>query len=374
MTSTSVTTAASSQSQDSFSSTADPSASTTSLTPLLSDMTVDTTDPQKPTDAIGGVEVVAAEAQHATEVEHSMGVIEACKLYPAAMGWSIFFSVGIIMTAYDPQVLGQLYATPAFQRDFGYLYKGEYIIPAAWQSGLSMGNPIGQCVGALAAGYPLEWYGRKKTFAACVIMTSALIFIQFFARSIQVLLVGELLGGLVLGTYTVIAPAYASEVCPLPLRGMLTSYANLCFVIGQLIANGVIAGTSQWSSHWAYSAPFAIQWLWPAIILAGLPFAPESPWWLVRQGRMEEAEKSLRRLASKTVDVKPTLAIIVETDALEQEMEAGTTYMDCFRKTNWRRTEIAIGVYTIQVFSGIYLIGYGTYFFERKSGLYFRIF
>ncbi len=65
------------------------------------------------------------------------------------------------MTAFDPQLLGSLYATPAFQRDFGYLYKGSYIISAPWQTALGMGNPIGQVVGALAASYPLEKYGRK---------------------------------------------------------------------------------------------------------------------------------------------------------------------------------------------------------------------
>lgn len=148
------------------------------------------------------------------------------------------------------------------------------------------------------------------------------------------------------------------------LRGILTSYVNLCFVMGQLIANGVISGTSQLSNHWAYSAPFAAQWVWPLVILIGLPFAPESPWWLVRKGRTEEAERSLRRLASQTVDVKPTLAMIIETDRLEQELEAGSTYLDCLKPINRRRTEIAIGVYSIQVVSGVYLVGYATYFFE----------
>lgn len=200
-----------------------------------------------------------------------------------------------------------------------------------------------------------------------MIGTASCIFIQFFARSLPVLLAGELLGGLILGTYATIAPTYASEVCPIALRGVLTAYINLCFVIGQLLANGVLAGTSQLSTHWAYSAPFAMQWLWPLIILAGMPFAPESPWWLVRKGRIDEAERSLKRLASANVDVKPTLAMIIETDRLEHEMETGTTYMDCFKKINIRRTEISVGVYTIQVFSGIILVGYATYFFQRKS-------
>lgn len=130
------------------------------------------------------------------------------------------------------------------------MYKGKWIISAPWQTGLSMGSPIGQVVGAFYASYPMEWFGRKLTFGACVILTTGFVFIQFFARSLPVLLVGELLGGLVLGTYATIAPTYASEVCPVALRGVLTSYINLCFVIGQLIANGVIAGTSKLDSHW----------------------------------------------------------------------------------------------------------------------------
>ncbi|KXS94500.1 hypothetical protein AC578_4506 [Pseudocercospora eumusae] len=311
--------------------------------------------------------IAGEEARQAIEDEHNLTFFEALKLYPTAVFWSIFFSLGIIMTAFDPQLLGQLYATPAFQKDFGYEYQGEWIISAPWQTGLGMGNPIGQVVGAFFASYPMEWFGRKKTFGVCVILTAGFIFIQFFARSLPVLLVGELLGGLVLGTYATIAPTYASEVCPVALRGLLTSYVNLCFVIGQLIANGIIAGTSQLDTHWAYSAPFAAQWFWPLVILVGWPFAPESPWWLVRMNRLEDAEHSLRRLASPRVDVKPTLAMMIETDRLEQELEAGVTYWDCFKKINLRRTEIAIGVYCIQVVSGIYLVGYATYFFQQAG-------
>nr|POF01186.1 general alpha-glucoside permease [Quercus suber] len=312
---------------------------------LKADVTIDT--------------IAGDQVRQATALEHDLGFWQALKMYPTAAGWSVFFSLGVIMTAFDPQLLGNLYATPAFQRDFGHLYQGQYIISAPWQTGLNMGNPIGQLFGAFFAAYPMEWYGP-----VCVILTTAFIFVQFFARSLPVLLVGEILGGLVLGTYATIAPTYASEVCPGALRGLLTSFTNLCFVIGQLIANGVIAGTSTLNTHWAYSAPFAAQWVWPLVILAGMPWAPESPWWLVRKGRLEDAERALRRLASAAVDVRPALAMIIETDRLEQEMDAGTTYLDCFRSINLRRTEIGIGVYCIQVLSGVYLVGYATYFFE----------
>ena len=43
-----------------------------------------------------------------------------------------------------------------------------------------------------------------------------------------------------------------------------------------MIANGVVKGTHNLDSHWAYSGPFAAQWLWVLIILVGFPFAPES--------------------------------------------------------------------------------------------------
>jgi MFS transporter, SP family, general alpha glucoside:H+ symporter len=84
------------------------------------------------------------EAREATDIEHNMSLWKSLKLYPTAVGWSMFFSLGTIMTAFDPQLLGNLYATPAFQRDFGYLYNGSYIISASWQTALGMGNPMGQ--------------------------------------------------------------------------------------------------------------------------------------------------------------------------------------------------------------------------------------
>jgi len=110
-------------------------------------------------------EDLGSQARLATELEHRMTFFEAVRLYPTCVIWSIFFSLGIVMTAFDPQLLGNLYATPAFQKDFGYLFEGSYIISAPWQIGLGMGNPIGQVLGALTASYPMEAWGRKKVFS-----------------------------------------------------------------------------------------------------------------------------------------------------------------------------------------------------------------
>lgn len=91
-------------------------------------------------------------AQVATEHEKALGFLQAIRLYPTAAAWSVYFSLGILMAAFDPQIVGNLFATGAFQKDFGYKFEDGYIISAPWQTGLMMGSPIGQVVGALFAG------------------------------------------------------------------------------------------------------------------------------------------------------------------------------------------------------------------------------
>jgi hypothetical protein len=113
----------------------------------------------------------------------------------------------------------------------------------------------------------------------------------------------------------------------------------------------------------------AIQWVWPVILLTGLPFAPESPYWLVRKNRREDAKRSLEKLSSKKnpPDTDAFLNMIEQTDLLEQELEATTTYLDCLKGENLRRTEISVMVYLIQVIAGNPLIGYANFFFEQAG-------
>jgi SP family general alpha glucoside:H+ symporter-like MFS transporter len=113
----------------------------------------------------------------------------------------------------------------------------------------------------------------------------------------------------------------------------------------------------------------AIQWIWPVVLLSGLLFAPESPYWLIRQNRKDAARASLLKLSSSKhrPDIESMLVMIEQTDLLEQEMESTTTYWDCFKRANLRRTEISIMVYLIQVIGGNPLIGYANFFFEQAG-------
>jgi SP family general alpha glucoside:H+ symporter-like MFS transporter len=314
------------------------------------------------------LEVISRElANRGTATEHELGYWEAFKIYKKGAFWSMFISLSIIMRAYDIEISGNFFALPAFQQAFGNEIPGHgYQISASWQVGMSMGSLVGQIVGAYLITYPMEKYGRKKTFAVCLVLTAILTFMQFFAGSIGVLTASQYLSGIVWGSYCVIATTYASEVLPLRLRGFLTGYINLCYVMGQFIQTGVTRGFITRLDQWAYRIPFAIQWIWPVVILVGLPFAPESPWWLIRQNDLEGAERSLKHLSKRCdkVDTKETLAMMVKTDTYEREIDVGTTYADCWKGANRRRMEICIMLFVIQNFSGN-PVGFATYFFEQ---------
>lgn len=199
----------------------------------------------------------------------------------------------------------------------------------------------------------------------------SLLFIPFFAPNIQTLLAAMILLGIPWGVFQTLTLAYASDIAPLVLRPYLTAYVNLCWVMGQLIAAGVLKGLLNIQGEWGYRIPFALQWLWPPFIILGSIFAPESPWWLVRQGRFENAKQSIQSLVSPNCGIDfnadDQLAMLKATNELEEEHLAGTSYLDAFQRTNLRRTEIASISYTAQNLCGSAMMGYSVQFYERAG-------
>ncbi|KAG4416269.1 hypothetical protein IFR04_010615 [Cadophora malorum] len=307
-------------------------------------------------------------ALEGTILEHELSILECIKAYPTAIFWALMVSMCVIMEGYDTILIGNFYAYPQFAKKYGTFFPGVgYQLTAPWQAGLGNASGIGAFFGALLNGYLVAKFGVKRVIVGALIFLSATLFIVFFAPNIEVLLVGQLICGLPWGVFATIAPAYASEVLPLSLRVYLTSYTNMCFIIGQLIAAGVLAGLVDNDTQWAFKIPFAIQWVWPAFLIPLLCFAPESPWHLVRVGRLEDAERSLKRLVRKSagIDTKTLLAAIVHTNELEQELETGTSYKDCFKGPERRRTEIACVAFAGQILSGSSFAYNSTYFFQQ---------
>lgn len=111
--------------------------------------------------------------------------------------------------------------------------------------------------------------------------------------------------------------------------------------------------------------------MWFPILITAIYLAPESPWWYVRKGRHEDAKRSLLRLASPkrdpTFNADETVDMMRHTNELEKEMSAGTSYLDCFKGVNLRRTEIVCMLFLSQNLAGNTFSNYSTYFFKQAG-------
>ncbi|KAF3057548.1 Maltose permease MAL31 [Trichoderma lentiforme] len=315
----------------------------------------------------GGKDVILA--RQAAEAEHNLSLLQAIRKYPKAVLWSVLLSTSIIMEGYDIVLISSFFAQPSFRKRYGDFDPGSnsYQISASWQNGLSNAVSVGTIIGAFANGYFTHKFGYRKVLLASLLLVVGFVFIPFFAPNLGVLLVGELLCGIPWGVFATMAPAYASEICPMALRGYLTVYVNLCWAFGQLISAGVQSGFENNTTQWSYRIPFAIQWAWPVPLFFILWFAPESPWFYVRQGLLSDAEKTIIRLGADRDMAKQTLAMMIHTNELEESIDKGTSYLDCFRGIDRYRTEIACMAFAAQPFCGSAMGGTPTYFFVQAG-------
>ncbi|KAL1656404.1 hypothetical protein SLS61_000867 [Didymella pomorum] len=138
------------------------------------------------------------EAQHAADDEKSMGLFQAIRLYPKAVGWSVVLSSALIMEGYDLALLGSLYGSPMFNRKYGVLNDrtGKWALQPSWQSALSNGARAGEVIGLLINGFVSERYGYRKTMIGALIAMTGFIFILFFAPNVQTLVIGEVFCGI----------------------------------------------------------------------------------------------------------------------------------------------------------------------------------
>ncbi|KXH35215.1 sugar porter family MFS transporter [Colletotrichum simmondsii] len=310
--------------------------------------------------------------QDAINAERNMTPRDAIRVYPMAVFWSLVVSLCVIMEGYDTILIGSFFAHPEFAKKFGDGKddEGRDQLSALWQAILGNSSTFGCIIGVIANGFLVERCGQKTALISSLFVLSGCIFITFFATNKTMLMLGQIACGLPWGVFASSAPAYASEVLPLTLRVYLTTWTNMCFIIGQLMSAAVLAGLLPRKDEWSYRIPFALQWSWPVLLIPLLVFAPESPWHLVRTGQLDKAEKALLRLQRRKInnlDAKVRLREIIETDRMEQEHQTGTTYWDCFRGVERRRTEIACVAFAGQVLSGSSFAYNSVYFFQQAG-------
>ncbi|KAK2004522.1 general substrate transporter [Colletotrichum falcatum] len=224
----------------------------------------------------------------------------------------------------------------------------------------------GTLVGCLVGGWFGDRYGRLKTIAvACVwsIFTAAL---QSAAQSANWMFCARVLNGIGTGMLNAITPVWSTEIASHTSRGKFVAMEFTLNIFGVVVAYWLQFGTSKYkdpASSFIWRFPIAFQ-IVPLIILFGLVwFMPESPRWLVKVGREEEARFILGRLRGNESEdmgiADAELQDIINSRNLENETAKQQSYLAMLfgrgsgKLHTGRRVQLVIWLQILQEWVGI---------------------
>ena len=154
---------------------------------------------------------------------------------------------------------------------------------------------LGAAVGALLAGKLSSALGRKNTLLIAAFMFAVTGVATGWATNFDFFIVARLISGVAVGVAALVCPMYIAEVAPASMRGRLVAFYQLAIVSGLLLAylsNYLLldSGINNW--RWMFSS----QTIPSLLFFAGLFFVPESPRWLIKKSRINEAIHVLSKI------------------------------------------------------------------------------
>ncbi|KAK6384203.1 hypothetical protein LTR65_009775 [Meristemomyces frigidus] len=283
----------------------------------------------------------------------------------------ILVSMSPFQYGVDFGLIGGIQAMIGFLRVFGY---ADPELPIGWnitpgrQQLISSLMTLGAVIASGLAG-PLAWKaGRKSCIWAACLLCAVSDIIMMTTTSIGALYVGRLLNGLANGLFMTFSQLYIQECSPAKYRGLLLSAFQVFTSVGVLIGTIVDNFTAPLSSKASYLIPLGLIYVIPFFIAIGLFFIPESPRWLMEKGKTEKARKSLLWLRPSKDAVDTELFSIQEAIDEAQANSGKALFFEMFRGQDLRRTMLAVGAVNTQAASGaMFMIAYGTYFFEMAG-------
>ena len=255
---------------------------------------------------------------------------------------------------FDNQGFSAAQAMVPFAKQFGVYNSvdGTYELQAYWLSLYSSVVWIGFGFGIVGGSVISARWGRRVGMLSLSVwaMLSATIIVTSFNK--WQILAGRILFNGYMGMELAVLPVYQSEVVPKHVRGLVVSTYQLSIQIGGLIMNLVALGTNEIPDNRSWRILFGLFYIAPTIVMAGLHWVPESPRWLLVNGRPEEALRNLRLLRQGKWSEEEIAAELEATQkALRKEPEQGK-YREIWQRDNIRRTLIAVGINFVQEMSG----------------------
>lgn len=222
--------------------------------------------------------------------------------------------------------------------------------------------------GSAAAGRTSDWIGRRYTIvlAGAIFFAGALL--MGFATNYAFLMVGRFVAGIGVGYALMIAPVYTAEVSPASSRGFLTSFPEVFINGGILLGYVSNYAFSKLSLHLGWRMMLGIGAL-PSVGLALMVLAmPESPRWLVLQGRLADAKKVLDKTSESKEEALLRLADIKGAAGIPQECNDDVVKVER-HKTHGEGVWKELLLRPTPSVRHILIAGVGIHFFQQASGI-----
>jgi len=219
---------------------------------------------------------------------------------------------------------------------------------------------MGCVFGASLAGTLSDRFGRKR-----ILLWSAALFLissigAALPRNLTEFTVARLLGGVAIGMESMLSPLYVAEISPARIRGRLVALNQLAIVVGILCAyliSWLLAGLGEVSWRWMFASAV----LPSLLFLISFLRCPETPRWLIQQGRTDEAT-SVLALVGSDGNVEAQIREIQETIARERGSLA-----ELFQPGLRRPLIIAVALAVLQQITGINtILFYGSLIFTER--------
>ena len=256
------------------------------------------------------------------------------------LGISFISALGGYLFGFDFAVIAG--ALPFLERQFGL---NEY-----WAGFATGVLAIGAIIGCLIAGSVSDKYGRRRGLltAAAIFGLSSLA--MAFSPSRDTFIFSRCMAGIGVGMASMLSPMYIAEISPAHLRGRMVATNQLTIVIGILVTN-IVNYSLRNVGNDAWRWMFGLGVLPSALFFIGAWWLPESPRWLVRAGRSDQAIAVLERIGGAGF-AQSSVSDIARTIGNSK----GIGYGAVFQKAALPAVLVGIGLAVLQQFCGINVV------------------
>lgn len=255
---------------------------------------------------------------------------------------SIIASLGGLLSGYDTGVISG-----------ALLFINEtWDLTASAQGMIVSAVLIGAVIGAATNGVLADIFGRKKIIIATAIIFILGSIICAFAASPVILILSRIFVGFAVGIVNFVVPLYLSEISPKNLRGTLVSLYQWAITAGILFSYFINAVFAHAVYNWRWMLFAGV--VPGLVLLIGMCFMSDTPRWLVRQGREEEAKKVF-------LSIEPEADAEKEIDAVKLTLQSSDNVENrkfVFKKWMIMPFVVGVGIMFAQICTGINTIIY----------------